>query len=85
LVHGLDGNSIDTFVYDSDEKKSLPILWPRDLLPQLPEFKSTRIMTYAYNADLFDGNDVSEMQDWYGNLLGALGQLADIDKVSCIY
>jgi hypothetical protein len=40
-------------------------------------------MTYAYNSDLFDRSDTSEMRDWFLSLLKALERLADPEKVSC--
>ncbi|RYO68363.1 hypothetical protein AA0116_g73 [Alternaria tenuissima] len=45
-VHGLGGDSFSTWS-DGD------ILWLRDLLPQSPEFKKSRIMTFGYDATAF--------------------------------
>lgn len=74
---------MDTFAWDPKTKKShLPIIWPRDLLPKRRGFENTRIMTYGYNADLFDRHAHSDMRVWSKNLLKALGRLADADKVS---
>jgi hypothetical protein len=83
-VHGLDGNAIDTFTCDMSDCEP-PILWPRDLLAKCENFKAARIMTYGYNSSLFDGKDKTDIRDWSGNLLRALGTLRNHDEVCLLY
>lgn len=76
---------MDTFAWNSKTNKpKLPVVWPRDLLPKRSGFENTRIITYGYNADLFDRHANSDLRVWSKNLLKALEQLGDADKVGLV-
>jgi hypothetical protein len=85
IVHGLDGNSMDTFTCEPQNTKSdPPVVWPRDLLPKRTGFENTRIVTYGYNSRLFDRHSSSNIRVWSKNLLKDLEKVADADKASSV-
>lgn len=65
LVHGLDGDPIRTW---QDEKSGK--VWPRDLLPE--ELPQTRVMSFAYNGDMFRNQSAATIRDNARSLLNYL-------------
>ncbi|MCJ1405065.1 hypothetical protein MMC11_008291 [Xylographa trunciseda] len=79
IVHGLNGNAIDTFAKKHASFKEEPIfMWLRDLLPEEDDLKNARTMTYDYNSKLFDRKDTSVLIDWASDLLDEVDKLRDI-------
>lgn len=47
FVHGLGGSSLTTWAW----KGNPTLLWPQEWLPQEPELKAARVLTFGYNAN----------------------------------
>ncbi|MCJ1385543.1 hypothetical protein MMC17_008666 [Xylographa soralifera] len=83
IVHGINGNAIDTFAKKHESYQEEPIfMWLRDLLPEEDDLKDARTMTYDYNSKLFDRKDTSVLNDWASDLLDEIDKLRDINMKS---
>ncbi|PVH79970.1 hypothetical protein DL98DRAFT_629699 [Cadophora sp. DSE1049] len=61
-IHGLNGNAFNTWSWDT-------VMWLRDLLPKTEPFGDSRILTFGYNSQLKDRNNLSGIQEWSIDLL----------------
>ncbi|KAK3317310.1 Alpha/Beta hydrolase protein [Cercophora scortea] len=67
LVHGLNGDRIQTWTHDRTG-----VCWPRDLLPaKLP---LTRVLSFGFNADIYGNTSVEGIR---GNARALLSRLID--------
>ncbi|KAK0716270.1 hypothetical protein B0H67DRAFT_582752 [Lasiosphaeris hirsuta] len=62
VVHGLNGNAVDTWTRDGQ-------MWPRDFLKSHPQLKPSRIMTYGYSSRIRDDRNISGVAEWASGLL----------------
>jgi len=62
-VHGLDGNSFDTWAARNNK------MWLRDILPARKPFDRARIMTFGYSSQLSDRANLSGISEWAHQLL----------------
>ncbi|MCJ1245904.1 hypothetical protein MMC30_003108 [Trapelia coarctata] len=78
IVHGLNGNGIDTFAAQHPTQKHEPILmWLRDFASLDNRLHNARTMTYDYNSRLCDRKDMSGLNDWASDLLNEVNKLRD--------
>jgi len=77
FVHGLGGGSRRTWSMSSDPHH----YWPREWLPQKPEFRHVRIHSFGYKADWSEmGESVSNIHDFARSLLSEIHCNPDIRK-----
>ncbi|ORX93581.1 Alpha/Beta hydrolase protein [Clohesyomyces aquaticus] len=79
FVHGLLGNSMDTFskLDKSDKQSQRVVVWPRDILPAALQNRA-RIMTFDYNSNVFDKTSLSDNPNkWARDLLVELEKARD--------
>ncbi|KAH6641323.1 hypothetical protein F5144DRAFT_454816, partial [Chaetomium tenue] len=60
FVHGLNGHYIHTWEESS-------VCWPRDLLPS--RIKNVRVLSFSYDADIYNSASVGRIRDHGLNLL----------------
>ena len=66
FVHGLGGSSQTTWTWKGDPT----LFWPQEWLPQEPEFKAARILTFRYNANyLSQDRNTFNISDFAKDLL----------------
>jgi hypothetical protein len=73
-VHGLSGDSIDTWTHPKSNT-----LWLKDFLPQ--QISDARIMTFGYNATAAFGQSTSDVIDHAKGLLSSLIDKRDEPEV----
>ena len=84
FVHGLGGSSRKTWTLANVSDT----FWPQDWLPDEPEIKTARILTFGYNADYRSRgpNNLSSISDFarallFGMKFGKDGNDLDVGKV----
>lgn len=75
FVHGLGGGSRKTWTKDADPA----LFWPKEWLPQDPEFRNIRIHTFGYDSN-WDKPSVLGIRDFATNLLQWITDLPEIAK-----
>jgi pimeloyl-ACP methyl ester carboxylesterase len=68
LIHGLNGDSIETWTHATTR-----LCWPRDLLPEV--LPCARVLSFAYNADIYANTSVAGIR---GNANALLARLRDV-------
>jgi hypothetical protein len=59
-------------------------MWLRDLLPQIPSFKKSRVMTFGYSSQLTNKLNISDVRDWSDHLLSKVGMARESASVSIV-
>ena len=67
FVHGLGGGSKSTWSKSNDTS----LYWPKEWLPNEPNFKNVRVHSYGYNSKL-DKQSILSLHDFAKNLLGSI-------------
>ncbi|KAK3295429.1 uncharacterized protein B0H64DRAFT_395244 [Chaetomium fimeti] len=67
LVHGLDGDATKSWTWQDQGSE---VFWPAKLLPE--ERPRTRVLSFAYNADMFHNNTDATIRDSARSLLALL-------------
>ncbi|EJT79104.1 hypothetical protein GGTG_04193 [Gaeumannomyces tritici R3-111a-1] len=70
LIHGLNGDYLKTWTHETTK-----VCWPKDLLPR--ELPDMRVLSFAYNADIYGNTSVAGIQ---GNAQALLARLRDLRR-----
>lgn len=77
FVHGLGGGSRKTWSKSEDAYH----YWPKEWLPQDPDFKNVRIYSFGYRADWVGrSKDVLDIGDFAQSLLGEISTCPEIRR-----
>ena len=71
LVHGLDGDPVETWEHiTAGTKSQRRTVWPEDLLPKI--LPRVRVLSFGYNGDMYRSNSVAGIRGNAGALLSHL-------------
>ncbi|KAK0645816.1 Alpha/Beta hydrolase protein [Cercophora newfieldiana] len=74
LVHGLDGDLVETWAHTTTDTKPLRrVVWPETLLPKV--LPRARVLSFGYNGDIYHNNSVAGIRGNAGALLSHLRSL----------
>ena len=74
LVHGLDGDPIETWEHiTTGTKPQRRTVWPEKLLPKI--LPRVRVLSFGYNGDMYRSNSVAGIRGNAGALLSHLKSL----------